>query len=78
MTNFTRLQNGKAASSKRAAKHPGGAVAETAELWDCYRMSRESQMDLENAKSYFAAHREEYEDQHQEWLEDFKFRRIYD
>jgi hypothetical protein len=76
VTNFNRQQN--AAASKRAAKQPGVAVTESVGLWDRYRMSRESQMDLENARAYFVAHRKEYEEQHPEWLEDFKFRRIYE
>ena len=76
VTNFNRQQ--KAAASKRAAKRPGGAAPGTVGLWDRYRMSRESQMDLENARAYFTAHRKEYEEQHPEWLEDFKFRRIYE
>ena len=76
VTNFNRQQ--KTGASKSAAKQPGVAVNETVGLWDRYRMSRESQMDLENARAYFVAHRKEYEEQHPEWLEDFKFRRIYE
>jgi hypothetical protein len=78
VTNFNRQQKGMAAASKRSARQPGGAVAESVELWDQYRVSRESQVSMERARAYFASHRKEYEEQHPEWLEDFKFRRIYE
>ena len=62
-------------ASRFAAASP--APAPTAEpLWDRYTMASNAVENLDEARKYFAAHRDEYERLHPEWLDEFRFRGI--
>jgi hypothetical protein len=88
VTNFNRQQNGKAAAKPRASAQPSRTPSGPGKpslpasgeepLYDRQRLSGLNIRDHEQARAYFKAHRQEYETQHPEWLDDFKFRRIYD
>ena len=81
VTNFSRQQKGDIATRKtRKASLPTAPVTivPPEPLWDRYRMATEIQEAREGARKYFAEHRKEYEELHPEWMEEFKWRKVYE
>jgi hypothetical protein len=83
VTNFNRLEKGKAAAKARkpaaAAAHPAKPTRTDDEpLFDRLRLLGLRNRSVAEAKAYFENHRKEYEELHPEWLDDFKSRGIYD
>jgi hypothetical protein len=75
VTNFNRLEKGKAAARARKAAARGCAAApETEELWDRQRIIIERGLD--ETKEYVRKHEEDYRRLHPDWHAEFKERGI--
>lgn len=74
----SRLAAARRKSALRAHSPQPAAPPQDEPLWDRDKMTAEAACRLDEARKYFSLHRQEYEQQHPEWMEEFKWRRLYE